>query len=385
MTDMEKRLSRALHDRLDHVVADPTRAAATLRRTRRLRVLRAGTAVFTLAAFAVGAVAGAGVLRRDERGIAPSETVPAVAVFTVELAPGGSGRVAVDARGGQVCYSLDVETAIRGKLRRDEPGPKDPVVATFFETVTSYAPQLCAPVDAADAASLLEEPEVHYLELEAGMKVTRGALEPLDESPGEAPVVAEVVCGSRGAVSMTPLVRPQHAGVYIYVHNYGGPQGEFYFVAPDGGHEIGSLRRDGRERNITAFAPGPLQVGCVKGALTTFAFDGPGSERHAELEIVDPEGLWNERELRCGYGRRMATIRTDGGRSYEELIRSMVPGIEEDDEIERPGYPGGSFKLPSRTIVREGEPVATLVLPSGKNGKIIPTVCPGSGIAGEGA
>jgi hypothetical protein len=178
--------------------------------------------------------------------------------------------------------------------------------------------------------------------------------------------------------------------VHLTVYNFGGPRGEVSVVAPDGGNAILTLPRDRLTRQVLYFRPGPVQIACVEHEQLVL-FDGPGSERHARLEIVDPYGLWTEPDLECGDGARKGRAIPTGftlpGLSgvyaeLEELVHELVPGVVPDDVIEKPGYPDAPSKIETRTVVRDGRRVGKVWLTHrGKVWTLTPWGCPGSGIA----
>jgi hypothetical protein len=380
MTDLETRLRESLRHELDPVVAAPGRGDEVTRRARRARTARAAAVAVLTVSVAAAAVA---LVRRDDEALPPASVPETFAVFQVESA-GATWRVAVDAAQGQVCYAADVLGA--GVAHLHDAGGNGPV-ATFLDAPAAFPSHLCARIDGTDAQDVLDEPERFYLEFHSGDESLSGPLE--ERVPGELPDVAEIVCGPEGAVALTPEIRPQRDGIHLEIHNHGGDRGEFYLVDPHGGNEIGGLPEDGVRENVSSFGPGPLQIGCA-GYAGGFSYDGTGSERHARLTIVDPEGLWTEPELECGDGRRRRTIPTDRLATegpgvqppVERLIREFVPGIEPGDVIERPRYPDSQFKIETRTLVRDGRRIARLYLSRGGGvWSVMPYVCPGYGIA----
>lgn len=387
MNDLEARLRHVLHEELDPIDADRSRAVTMTRRARRARIVRAGAGVLATLGLLAAAVATAGALGRDDRDLPPAAPPETFAAFDATSEGGRTWRVAVDVEQGQACYGAHVLGAGSVHLRRGDGDAGDPAIATFQETPRAFPSHLCAPVESADAARVIAEPELHYLEFHSGTGSLSGPLAPVDR--GEPPAVAEIVCGPRGAVALTPEIQPQRDGIHLEIYNYGGDRGEFYFVAPDGGNEIGNLPADDVHRNVSSFGPGPLQVGCTDYA-DSFSFDGTGSERHARLTIVDPHDLWTEPDLECGDGRRRRKVVTDRPATEppgvqppaETLIREFVSGVEPGDVIERPRYPESMFKLETRTLVRDGRRIARLYLtPEDGVWNVLPYVCPGSGVA----
>lgn len=389
MDDVEARLRRTLHDELDPITPERSRAAALPRRALRVRVGRA-TAAFAvlLAAVTTAALVAGPASDRDGR-VPPAGPAETRGHFGVELGPAGTALVAVDVDQGQACLSTALDGAREGTLRRDDPGRDDPVVAWFFASRRTFLPQMCAPMTVSDAAGVLADPGLHYLEI-AGEFGSAAA--PLDvrETPSEdAPTVAEIVCGQDGAVALTPEVQPRRDGIHLRIYNYGGDRGEFYLVGADGGNEIGDLPADDVRTNVSTFGPGGLQVGCT-GYAGSFSYDGPGSERHARITIVDPYDLWTEPDLECGDGRKRPKIPTGrpvpdspGSREpFEALIRRFLPGVEDDDVVERPLYPESEFKIETRTVVRNGRRIARVYFFSDDSvWTLSPYVCPDSGIA----
>ncbi|HEV2754223.1 MAG TPA: hypothetical protein VG318_00400 [Actinomycetota bacterium] len=392
MNDLEARLRRVLHEELDPVVADAVRAATVTTRARRARRLRVLAAALAALALTAGAAATAATLIDDRDDLPPAGRPPERGTFSVTLGEGRTALVVVDRVQGQVCYGFDYPIASSVTLRREHPGPRDPVVATLASSPDAYYDRKCARIDRAAAEDVLDAPEDHYIRFDVAENATAGALTPYEPPPGSIPYEAEVVCGPAGAAALTPQVRPQHDGVHVTVYNFARERGELYLVSPDGGNGIYRLPANRLKRTVVYFGPGPIQAACVD-RPGLVAFHGPGSESYANLEIVDRYGLWSEPELECGEPRRRSVIPTDlrlphasaAFPRFERLIRAFVPGVELDDVLERPGYPDAPAKIETRTVVRDGRRIAKVWLTrEGDVWALVPWTCPGSGIAEEG-
>ena len=110
--------------------------------------------------------------------------------------------------------------------------------------------------------------------------------------------------------------------------------------------------------------PGDILIGCFDNSR-----DIPYNERtqeFASITVVDPEGLWSAPDLSCeqqpggrfidGEVMGVAPVPED----VEGLIRSEVPGIEVDDDLIKPGYPGTEWHGELKHVMRDGESIAAV-------------------------
>lgn len=381
MNDVEARLRQTLHAELDAIAPDPRRASPALRRARLGRAVR-GVAGGLACALVV---AGAAVAwnRRDADETRPAAKPPERATYSLSFGEGGSGTITIDVPRAQACIDLSEASGVTAARLRRDPGP----------TVVEVQPgdwgawPRCSSIDADDAKRVVREPGRHYVELHAGEPAHVSALEPLDVAPQDAPGVAQIVCTEAGAVVLTPRVRAREDGIHLRFHNPWRVPKAFNLLAEDGGNEGGRLRY-GRDGNVSTFAPGLLYVACLD-RLNDAVYD-TRDESYASFTIVDPDGLWTDPTLECGEGRRRRVIVTDERLpanpdrlpDMEALIREHVPGVVSSDVLERPLYPESMFIFETRTVVRDGRRIATLMLVREEPyWAILPRACPRSGIA----
>lgn len=187
-----------------------------------------------------------------------------------------------------------------------------------------------------------------------------------ERSPSEESLpakLARITCEDDGAKSTVQRVQPQHDGVHIWIENNSGAR-QFYIRAADdeGWNQGGQLRDSGVSEVKTSMPPGQIWIGCFKRA-SDIPYDEPGPE-FAEVMVVDPQGLWIDPDLGCleEEGGRFTDGEAEGAvpEDVETLIRSEVPGIEADDDLVKPGYPGTGWHGELRQVVRDGEPVAAV-------------------------
>lgn len=393
MSDVEARLRRTLREGLDGVVADPGRAATTVRRARLGRALR-GVAAGLAGVLLAGAVATAWEGGREDPPPPPAAEPEQIATFAVDFDP-GTGTVTVDVPKAQICFDLSRDIRMHAQLRYDFAGAGDVGVVATGLSARPGVPQ-CRAVDPDHAERLLADPYDHLVVLGPGYLTRSAPLEPLATAPEDAPYVVKIVCSQDGAVALTPQAQPRRDGVHLQVHNQAGAWRVFNLTSPEGGGSSGS--RLPRRRVFTDagnIAPGAYSVGCFRD--DSFPYD-PSHPDYATFTIVDPNELWIDPELECDAGRRRAEVVTDErSRGYRDqpdfdaLIREHVPGLLSDDVIVRATYPESAAKSEHRTIVRDGRKLATLYLgieedpdaPGKFVWSIMPRVCPGSGIAPE--
>jgi hypothetical protein len=102
--------------------------------------------------------------------------------------------------------------------------------------------------------------------------------------------------------------------------------------------------------------------------------------------VTDPNGLWISDALACEetvpYERPARTPYAD----LEKAVRESVRGLLPTDEIMRAGYPQDPFPAATMLVVRDGDPVAAILLTYINSkwlwGPFIGEICVGSGIMG---
>lgn len=379
MSDVEARLRRTLREGLDGVVADPGRAATTVRRARRRRALRgvaAGLAGVLLAGVAATAWEGG----REDPPPPPAAEPEQVATFAVDFDP-GTGTVTVDVPKAQICFDLSRDIRMQAQLRYDFAGAGDVAVVATGLPARPGVPR-CHAVDPDHAERLLADPFDHLVVLSPGYLTRSAPLEPLATAPEDAPDVVKIVCSQDGAVAITPQVQPQEDGIHLRFYGSGDRWRAFNLLNDDGVNEGGELH--GGEF-VSTFPPGAFYAGCFD--HLNEASMSPRDPAYTRITIVDPVGLWTEEELDCETPDRRRAIVTDelltnDEPDYEALIRDHVEGVEPDDVLERPRYPRSEFVFEMRTVVRDGRRIAWLmVVREEPFWAVSPHVCPGSGIA----
>jgi len=191
------------------------------------------------------------------------------------------------------------------------------------------------------------------------------------------PDVARVTCDGTTTALVTERVRPQADGVHILVTNtavlplalelrdLGGDN------APVGEHEV-----------VWPIAPGVLELRCLDPVRSAIPSGG-----YAELDIVDPDGLFIPTELRCrGYERVgwFADYGEDafgtGGPDPVTATLEQTDAIRETDEVGLAGYL--EAETPQVRVVRDGEVVAVIsLIPDRRGGWLLESgeACTGAG------
>jgi hypothetical protein len=204
---------------------------------------------------------------------------------------------------------------------------------------------------------------------------------PAHSDPWGAPTTLSVTCTDGGIEPLSTEVPAQPDGVHIVVANPGGanalsihargPRPVPYWDKTD---RI-VLRPGGLTRETVLLSPGPVEIGCSR----------PGVQEPKEtVQVTDPDRLWVSDELSCEdtipYKRTESAPYTH----LEMAVRENVHGVLPSDDIVRAGYPEDVSPVASMVVVRDGEPVATIVLIFSEEGWIpLPgEICVSSGIMG---
>jgi hypothetical protein len=187
--------------------------------------------------------------------------------------------------------------------------------------------------------------------------------------------VAHVVCRADSVAVDTPVVRARMDGVYVTIENAGDVWGfEFRSVSdPHSTWNSGPIDA-GTTRVIDAAGPGEVLVACLR---TPDDRDAPT----AELEIVDPDGLFVPWDPACGFGEQFRmTLAADQDEDAATVFR-RVPGVEPSDHLRTPKYPGSPQYGPTVMVFREGVAVARFMAQQiGTEWHLLINACPGSGI-----
>lgn len=204
--------------------------------------------------------------------------------------------------------------------------------------------------------------------------------------PSGPPDRAAVVCAEGGTEPQTPVARPRPDGVHVVVDNAAG-EGVFSIRDAEeaGRRHAETLGRTGTTEILTTFPPGSLLVGCFSSEEEIPA-DADTTE-YARIEIVDPMRLWTSDQLDCLERERSVhrggTVEVDPPPSYEAIVREVVPGVLDSDELSRPGYPGTRWLLERWIVIRDLRAVADLSVRPGRHRFIVAAeACPGTEIGG---
>lgn len=179
-----------------------------------------------------------------------------------------------------------------------------------------------------------------------------------------APDVARLVCDQDGMTALDPEVAARPDGVYLEVLNQ-TTRREFYISKPDGrDNEGGGLSPMGITKITTSMPPGEIYVSCFgKGEDISHQ---QRLEGRAVITVVDPDRLWVPPELDCSIDDRDRIVDDSVPEGAETdvdgLIRAIVPGIQQEDQIRKAGYPLTQSGVQPRIIIRDGLRLATVML-----------------------
>ena len=172
------------------------------------------------------------------------------------------------------------------------------------------------------------------------------------------PVVGTIRCGdaSTAAPLVTPAVQPAEDGVHLTL------------VGARARRVVAQLLRGSEEWNIPLAAgrirrlvlsdlpPGEYRVSCLPA----------DPDAHAELRVVDPDGLWHAPELDCpGAVQVMEFDGTATGLADPTEAVRAFPGVKGSDVVEYAGYPLASDGF---RVIRAGEVVALVHLERAQRG-----------------
>jgi hypothetical protein len=173
-----------------------------------------------------------------------------------------------------------------------------------------------------------------------------------------APTALSVTCTREGIDLFSTEVPAQPDGVHIITDNPGGARivhAHLKGPPPVGIHDetlsVG-VRPQGLARDIQAWPPGPVELSCHGQEI---------NERRETVVVTDPQGLWISDALAC----EDAVPYDRGHMPYADLertVRENVSGLLLSDEIVRAGYPQDAFPAATLVVVRDGEPLATVML-----------------------
>lgn len=201
--------------------------------------------------------------------------------------------------------------------------------------------------------------------------------------PWGAPTALSVICTRDGIQMLSTEVPAQPDGVHVIVDNLGGARIVHAHLKgpPPVPHHDRSLtvgvRPHGVARELAPWPPGPVELSCHGQEM---------NERRETVHVTDPQGLWVSDALACRetveFERESFLFNAD----MEAAVRDNVRGVLPTDEILRAGYPHDRNPAATALVVRDGDPVAALLLIYvGSEGGWYPfigEICVGSGIMG---
>ena len=209
--------------------------------------------------------------------------------------------------------------------------------------------------------------------------------DPSHSDPWAAPTALSVTCTKERVEVLTTEVRAQPDGVHLVIDNAGGAThllSDMKGPRPVPGDRtlrfsLFDPHPDGYTRVVANWPPGPVEIAC----------EFPGlDQRSATVRVTDPNGLWISDALACEetvpYERESIITNADLVIAVRENVRGVLP----TDDLVRAGYPQDPFAAAYMLVVRDGDPVAVLILPyvGSEEGwyPFIGEICVGSGIMG---
>lgn len=187
----------------------------------------------------------------------------------------------------------------------------------------------------------------------AGSVLLAGCAETAVGPGAERAMVAEVVCEADGSTTvLTPSVVVQPDGIHVHLVS-----------RLDEPAEIVGLGRDvepGETQWVSHAPPGTVEIAC-----NPFSEHGSGIEpTTTPIAILDPDGLYLEGELECGFLRSGWSQTSDFAEAPLEAgvvplseARASINGLESRDEIRYAGYPSSRDR--NVVVVRDGDVIAS--------------------------
>ena len=203
--------------------------------------------------------------------------------------------------------------------------------------------------------------------------------EPPDRVSDGPPVVKvlELTCTEDGSTEVADSeVAVQEGGLDVRMDNQTGEP-----VSMNG---LGWDFEEGTSTETLPTPPGPLEIACWPYS------DHEGGEEPPTIgiSIVDPNGLWVDPEIDCKVGPESNMIFdhffASPGKKGDpvDLARDVLRNLEDDDVVERAGYPAEERRVPVR-VQRDGNTVATVYFDVAENGGYLlgsANVCDATGI-----
>jgi hypothetical protein len=206
---------------------------------------------------------------------------------------------------------------------------------------------------------------------------------PTHSDPWGAPTALSVTCTKDGIDLLSTEVPAQPDGVHIITDNPGGARFVLAHLkgptpVPSEDRSLGvSIRPRGLARDVQWWPPGRVELSCHGHGI---------DERRETVHVLDPEGLWVSAALTCQktvpFEREVVMPNTD----MEAAVRESVRGVLPSDDLVRAGYPLDPNPVATMLVVRDGDPVAALILPyvGSEEGwyPFVGEICVSSGIMG---
>lgn len=188
--------------------------------------------------------------------------------------------------------------------------------------------------------------------------------EPAGRASDGPPVVNElaVTCAEDGSTEVADSeVTVQEGGLRVRMDNQTGEP-----VSMNG---LGWDFSKGVSTEILPVPPGPIEIACWPYSQ----HEGGDEPPTIGISVLDPNGLWVNPELECVVGPESNAIfdhffASPGEKGDPvEIARGVLHDLENDDVVERAGYPDEKQRVTVR-VQREGKTVAAVYLDLADNG-----------------
>lgn len=176
-----------------------------------------------------------------------------------------------------------------------------------------------------------------------------------------APTLMEVTCTEDGTTKVADSeLTVQEGGLRVRMDNQTGES-----VSMTG---LGWDFEKGISTEVLPVPPGPLEIACWPYS------DQSGEEPSTiPVSILDPNGLWVDPEIECTVGPESNVIFdhffASPGKKGDpvDLARGDIRNLEDDDVVERAGYPAEERRVSVR-VQRDGKTVALVSYDLAENG-----------------
>ena len=188
----------------------------------------------------------------------------------------------------------------------------------------------------------------------AGSVLLMGCAESVAGPEGEGtPDVVEVVCEADGSTTvLTPKVMVQRDGIHVHLVSHLDEPAEII--------DLGNDVEPGETRWVSQAPPGMVETAC-----NPFSQHGSsGAPPTTPVEILDPDGLYLDGELDCGFLGGSWSMVGDFAEAPREGVvvpldqaTAAIRGLEDADEVRYSGYPASGDR--QVVVVRDGAIVAS--------------------------